>query len=269
MIEACGVSVDEFVRNYLSVIQPFTLAPFQNKRAKNIQNMYYLLELGYRVSIVIKVNYNNPDMPLVVSFHEDNVFGVSKVKSFGYEKNDLCAVLIESIAGKSSIEGRCCEYFDVNYIIQHGFVRILKRTKTEYYYNGVALIRFSEIESEYNAMINDVYNDILRTYTVIGETELRGHMDSIDSAVRGSSYMDFSIMSLGFCTANHACFLIDAYSKFTDRLTRTHVVEIMGHILGSLDEHRLKELKNALEAKFLDSPNELYSMVINGGVLDA
>ena len=74
-IEYCGHDVLEFVKQYLSNLQPYMIE--RRKDQEPEKSFICVVDNLYRVSVYIKVNAKQFE-EVVVSFHEDNIRGVAK-----------------------------------------------------------------------------------------------------------------------------------------------------------------------------------------------
>lgn len=68
-------------------------------------------------------------------------------------------------------------------------------------------------------------------------------------------------MSLGYATANNLCFLIDLFAQHTDSKDRMIIVEITYKLLSETTAERLKQLKEALKPRYLNTSNVLYKKI--------
>lgn len=74
-IEYCGKDVLEFVKQYLSNLQPYMIERRKDQEPDNA--FICVVDNLYRVSVYIKVNAKQFE-EVIVSFHEDNIRGVAK-----------------------------------------------------------------------------------------------------------------------------------------------------------------------------------------------
>lgn len=74
-IEYCGLRVEDYVRGYMSNLQPYMIERFSSQEAD--RNFICVLDKMYRISVYLKVDktFGNE---IVVSFHENNKRGIAK-----------------------------------------------------------------------------------------------------------------------------------------------------------------------------------------------
>ena len=244
LIEACDIDLRTFIQMYLSNIQPYSLSPFQGKKSDSLDSQIWLSDAGYGIQFLIKLNLTNKRQPMVVSFHESNVnhhYRPGKKKF----SDKLCAVFIYNVK-----EGAISDY-NVFYTVQRGFVQLNLESETAYVHNDIALVSFSDIESQFDKVIQNIMHTL--------QTNYNGKRGAI--LVNNLQSSDFSFMSLGYATANNLCFLIDLFAQHTDSKDRMIIVEITYKLLSETTAERLKQLKEALKPRYLNTSNVLYKKI--------
>ena len=147
-------------------------------------------------------------------------------------------------------EGAISDY-NVFYTVQRGFVQLNLESETAYVHNDIALVSFSDIESQFDKVIQNIMNTL--------QTNYNGKRGAI--LVNNLQSSDFSFMSLGYATANNLCFLIDLFAQHTDSKDRMIIVEITYKLLSETTAERLKQLKEALKPRYLNTSNVLYKKI--------
>ena len=249
LIEACDIDVRTFIRGYLYNIQPYSLSKFQG--SKNIgKNNIWLSDMGYGVSLVIKVNNLDRNKPIVLSFHESNVNSSYVVGNRDFS-DKLCAVLVESVVERPMGYG-------VDYIVQRGFISHKVHSSTLYFNNGVALVRHTDISVMLDDTMSSLWEKLRLTYYGEEVDKLPMFVDRLNSG-------RLSFMSLGFATANNLCLLIDMFAQYTDTNSRRVLSEITMNLLSETPLDRLKQIKVALQEKYSGSRNKLYLAIVQEG----
>ena len=77
-IEYCGETVLEYVKNYLSNLQPYMIERRKDQEKK--KSYICVIDNMYRISVYIKVDKSFGE-EMIVSFHEDNIRGVAKTNA--------------------------------------------------------------------------------------------------------------------------------------------------------------------------------------------
>lgn len=240
LIEACGISLRTFILSYLSVLQPYSLEDFQEN---NVDNHIWLVDVGYKIQLVIKVNEQNKRAPVVVSFHESNMKGkyVPDRKDFS---DKLCAVIVDDV--KQLPNG-----YAVDYTIQRGFIRLQVDSTTTYYNNGIALVEYKDIKHIYDSSIRLAVQQMQNIY-------YDGNKVNSPVFVRSIDTNRISFMSNGFASVNNIFMLIDLYNQYTDINSRKVILEITSNILDEIPQIRKDEFKIALQSNFnRDDENKL------------
>ena len=249
MIEACGLSVDQFVNGYLSVLQPYNLEKFRQNKDLGKHNTW-ICELGYRVSMLIKLDESNTDKPLIVSFHESN----SKHKNkFNYVDFSLkpCAILIEAIKSEIVNTGEK----SVNYFIQKGFMRLSIESFTPYVNNDVALVKYNDIEKAIRNSMDRLFDYLRNMYT----DEDTGGMPLLDLSSNKLSFLSF-----GYATVNNINLLIDLYATNTTVAARSVIVSIANNLLDEIPDNNKLTIREALIQKFgINYNNKLFSIAVD------
>lgn len=254
MIEACGVTVEQFIGGYLSNIQPYALSRFQSTTQISKEDTW-LLDNGYGIALLIKIKNYKGNNAMVISFHESNIGGRNLRRKVNYF-DKKCAVIVDEVNEIAT------GHYSVNYTIQRGFIRYSKiKSTTEYYFKGVALVNYEDIKFVIDDLLKEIFSKLYLTY-VNDETSLYvGHslMEKIDSS-------DVSFMSLGNNIVNNMQLLIDLNSRSPERMVRLWLIELAQNILIEVPKENLDVVKEALIEKYRygdeDYDNELYKYIV-------
>ena len=93
-IEYCGETVLEYVKNYLSNLQPYMIERRKDQEKK--KSYICVIDNMYRISVYINVDKSFGE-EMIVSFHEDNIRGVAKTNALIKNKrNRLVSVFADS-----------------------------------------------------------------------------------------------------------------------------------------------------------------------------
>lgn len=245
MIEACGISVDDFVCGYLSVLQPYSLQRFMKEKDIGANNIWFC-DVGYRIKMVIKINESNKNKPVVVSFHESNIRG--NYVHAGVDFSDkLCAVFVDKVEDVG-------DYFSVDYTVQRGFLRHGIHSQSGYFSNGVALIEYKYIKSRFTETMQYVFDSLYRVY---GDSQS-------EFVLKDLNVGKLSFMSEGYGTVNNICYLIDLYENYTDVKSRAVFIDVVLNLIDEISDLRLLEIRTALKEKFGNFDNKLYRAVLEG-----
>ena len=244
LIEACGISPREFVRNYLYHIQPYSLSYFMGTKTKG-DNHIWLCDLGYNISLIIKI-VKNESCPLVLYFHESNIGGRYSTSGTAFD-NKLCAVLVEGVNSVAN-DGQLT---NVAFVVQRGFITYRIDAVTEYLRNGVALVKHSVITNNFMATLNSIVDGLQSQYFTQG-------LDS--QVISGASLPlhNVSFVSFGFATVNNISLLIDMYAYFTNQLTRAYLVDVAINLLSEVSPNKCKSILGVLKGRYEGSNNGLY-----------
>ena len=247
LIEACGVNLKPFIKGYLSVIQPYSLTKFQESKKLESGNVW-LCDIGYKISMVIKLKETNPNTPMIISFHESNIHSNNTAGQKDFS-DKLCAVIVDKAVELHNGYG-------VDYTVQRGFIRYNVHSSTNYYSKDVALVNYKDIKNIFDDTITLAFEQLQINY---GELE-----EEAPVVISRKDTGKLSFMSIGFATANNVYLMLDLYSQYTDSKSRAVILEITNNIIDEMPLLKQKELKKALEDKFGDKyNNKLYGVIQN------
>lgn len=255
LIEASVVNVEQFIKGYLSRIQPYTLRGFQGSKEK--EGAIWISDVGYKISLVIKLKKHLNNEYMLVYFHEGGIVKTQKgivVQDLGgYDFSDkLCAVLDPEVKYASY------NIYNVAYTVQRGFMtRTIESESNMCTKNGVALVKYEDIRDDFQAEI-----DILTQRLV----DMHGGNVHNNTSVR-IDVKHVSIISYGYKEANFLSLLIDIYAKnSSDRKIKMMLVQIAESVLEETDKQTLEAIAYGLADKFGRNTaynNKLYSLIIS------
>lgn len=255
LIKVCNIDLKDFICGYLSVLQPFYLEFFQSKKIKDVNDHVWVLEMGYRTALLIKIvkffkgNSRNLDYMLVLSFHESNRggIGVSGMKSFNDKK---CAVIVDKAYLMNN-------QIYVDFTIQKGFLRhCFKRVQSEYK-NGVAFVNYEIIDSKIEDDLQSWFRNLatLNTYDNFENLEIKNMNTQLSFAGRGYAYI------------NNLCLLIDLFAIIHDDASRVFLMDLKDNLISKIPEQSKIRIKEALKVKYLNfkgygSINKMYNLIM-------
>lgn len=158
-IEYCGMDIKEYIKEYLSNLQPFMLERFASQEPDD--NYLCVLDNMYRVSLYIKIDktFGNE---VVVSFHENNKRGIAKENNMIRNNPErMVPVLAEEICAR--IDGSAKE--EIRILIQRGMLLLPIRVMGQRCENGVYIVNARDIETpildQCNQYLRDMYTSDL------------------------------------------------------------------------------------------------------------
>ena len=190
-IEYCGMDIKEYIKEYLSNLQPFMLERFASQEPDD--NYLCILDNMYRVSLYIKIDKNFGN-EVVVSFHENNKRGIAKENNMIRNNPErMVPVLAEEICAR--IEGSAKE--EIRILIQRGMLLLPIRVMGQRCENGVYLVNARDIETpildQCNQYLRDMYTSDL-DLAALDQVELFSVLHQISFTSYGNTV--FSNISL-------------------------------------------------------------------------
>lgn len=242
LAECCGVSVRQIVLSYLSLLQPYALEHYQKMTNEHI----WVCDLGYQVSMLIKLSSVDSDSPIIVSLQESHIYS----RNIDLNKK-LCAVLVDTAH-------EICSGYSIDFVEQKGLSRGTIHVFTDYYEGGVALIRYSYITSYWK----DVLNNRLSKLTELYYTEQKS-VNFLDMTIVGDGD-NMSFISYGYATVNNICMLLNLYTMFADDgQSKAYISDIAVNILLEVPNKKYKEIADALRAKYDVKKNKLLDTLLS------
>lgn len=190
-IEYCGMDIKEYIKEYLSNLQPFMLERFASQEPDD--NYLCILDNMYRVSLYIKIDktFGNE---VVVSFHENNKRGIAKENNMiRNNPKRMVPVLAEEICAR--IDGSAKE--EIRILIQRGMLLLPIRVMGQRCENGVYIVNARDIETpildQCNQYLRDMYTSDL-DLAALDQVELFSVLHQISFTSYGNTV--FSNISL-------------------------------------------------------------------------
>lgn len=190
-IEYCGMDVKNYIKDYLSNLQPFMLERFPSQEPAG--NYICVLDHMYRVSLYIKLDKSFGN-EVIVSFHENNKRGIAKENNMIQNRmNQLVPVFAEEICAR--IDGAPKE--EIKILVQRGMLLLPIRLMGQKCENGVYIVNEQDIETpiidQCNQYLRDMYTSDL-DLEALDKVELFSVLHQISFTSYGNTV--FSNMSL-------------------------------------------------------------------------
>ena len=251
LIEACGISVRDFIRGYLSVLQPCFLEDYWATEQDKTQT--WICDIGYMTSILIKIHNMDGDSPIVISFHESNSKGRSR-KRHTELQGTRCAVIVDGV--KEVIN----KGYHINFTLQKGFLRYNLEADTLYYNKGVALIPYELMSDHLDSAMRLRLQQMAVSY--YGEDS---NADIYYNTTVPTRFDDLSFLSYGFSTTNNICMLLDLFSKTTDVRSRVAIIDLSCKLLMESSLIKRQEIISALKVKYPLNNKVVQALIGAGG----
>ena len=234
-IEYCGRDVLDFVKQYLSNIQPYMI--LRRKDQEPDQSFICVIDNIYRVSVYIKVD-NRQFEEVVISFHENNKRGIAKTNSLiEADQNRYVPIFADSVLSCVAEGNR----YVVRAFIQRGLTVLgldLAAAKCE----DVFLVEKNGIHMQFLSYCNEYIRDL---YT----SDLNLDFDRIEVF---SVLQQISFTSYGRDTFSSISILIDSLCVQKDMVSKSLADFALVTFVQNLrltDEQK-QELISLLEEKF-------------------
>lgn len=249
-IEYCGMDVRDYIREYLSNLQPFMIERFQAQEPN--KSFICVLDNMYRVSVYIKLDktFGNE---LIVSFHENNKRGIAKENNLIVNKQErIVPVFADEILAQ--IEGSPKE--EIKVFIQRGMMQYPIRIMGQRCENGTFLVYERDIETP----IIDQCNQYLRElYT--SDLEL----EALDKVELFSVLQQISFTSYGNTIFSNISLLIDnlAMQKgvISKKAADFTLVTYVEHLY--LEEAQARELISLLDERYKVSSQRNIDLILH------
>lgn len=155
-IEYCGLSPKDFIKGYLSNLQPFMISRFPSQEKKD--SVICILDNAYRISLYIKIDKEKGN-EVIVSFHENNKRGIAKENNLIRNTNDREIVPVFGEPTGAGIEGSPRE--EVKVFVQRGMLIIPIRVMAQLCEGNIYLVERGSLEApivdECNRYLRDLY----------------------------------------------------------------------------------------------------------------
>lgn len=236
-IKYCGIDVKEYIKDYLSNLQPFMLERFQSQEPTD--NFICVLDNMYRVSLYIKLDktFGNE---IIVSFHENNKRGIAKENNMIWNRKEkIVPIFAEEIC--ANIEGSSKE--EIKILVQRGMLLLPIRLMGQKCENGVYLVNERDIETpiidQCNQYLRDMYTSDL-------------DLEALDKVELFSVLHQISFTSYGNTVFSNMSLLIDNMamqkSVIGKKVADFALVTYVEHL--SIDENQVIELAELLDERY-------------------
>lgn len=247
-IEYCGMGVLEFIKNYLSNLQPYMIE--RKKEQEKIKTFICVVDSLYRISVYNKVDTKQFE-EVIVSFLEDNKRGIAKSnKLIKIDSQKYVPIFADSILNKLSNENK--------YIIKAYFQRGLKLLPLEMpavKCQDVFIVEKNAINLQFLSYCNDYIRDL---YT----SDLELDFDKIQVF---SMLQQISFTSYGNDTFSSISILIDSLTIQPDYISKTTADFALITFVQNLKltDEQQTELKNLLVQKYKVSDIRSIDLILN------
>lgn len=247
-IKYCGMDVLQFVKDYLSNLQPYMIE--RRKDQEFDSHIICVIDNLYRVSVYIKVDDTQFE-EVIVSFHEDNKRGVAKTNSL--IKNDTqkyVPIFADCILSKLDNE----EKYVVKGIFQRG-LKMLPIDLPAIKCKDVFIVEKRAINLQFISYCNEYIRDL---YT----SDLDLNFDEIEVF---SVLQQISFTSYGRDTFSSISLLIDSLCAQNDSISKSAADFALVTFVGNLKltDEQQSELIELLEQKFKVTSIKGIDMILN------
>lgn len=249
-IEYCGVDPTEYIKSYLSNLQPYMIERFSSQEKED--SFICVLDNMYRVSLYIKID-KIVGKELIVSFHENNKRGIAKENNMIRSKQErLVPVFAEEKC--SQIEG--AEKQEIKILVQRGMLLVPIRLMGRKCENGTYIVNEQDIETP----IIDQCNEYLRAmYT----SDL--DLEALDTVELFSVLHQISFTSYGNTVFSNISLLIDniaiQHGVIGRKTADFALVTYVDHLL--IDEEQAYELIALLREKYSVSSQKNIGVILD------
>lgn len=235
-IEYCGETVLEYVKNYLSNLQPYMIERRKDQEKK--KSYICVIDNMYRISVYIKVDKSFGE-EMIVSFHEDNIRGVAKTNALIKNKrNRLVPVFADSYGSIDMQNGNV----SVKVLAQRG-MKVLPLDIIGFKCKDMFIVREADINNQFLNYCNEYIRDL---YT----SNLNLDFDKIEVF---SMLQQISFTSYGRDTFSSVSLLIDSMVSQPDAISRQAEDFALITFVQSLQltDEQKKELVELLNEKYM------------------
>lgn len=234
-LEYCGVTPLDYIKDYLSNLQPYMIERRQDQ--EKFPGAICILDNVYRVSLYIKVNSSQFE-EVIVSFHENNHNGIAKTNSLIRPKQlEYAFIFADRIT--AYYEGT--NTYSVHAIMQRGLKKLPVNVSGKKYKDGFIVLR-SDVERVFLDYCNEYIRDL---YT----SDLQIDFSKVEVF---SMLQQISYTSYGSDTFSSISLLIDSLTIQNDTISRSTADFALCTFVQNLqltDEQRANLLQ-LLEEKF-------------------
>ena len=232
-IKYCGLSPLEYIKEYLSNLQPYMIE--RRKDQEKQASFICVVDNMYRISVYIKADNSFGD-EMIISFHEDNIRGVAKTNSLIKNTKDrLVPVIADSYGSINRENGNV----SVKLFVQRG-MKTLPIDVIGFKCKDVFIVREGDIDRQFLDYCNQYIRDL---YT----SNLKLEVFSMLQQISFTSYGRDTISSLSL--------LIDSIAIQQDSISKQTADFALVTFAQSLKltENQKKELIELLNEKYMVS----------------
>ena len=237
-IKYCGLSPLEYIKEYLSNLQPYMIE--RRKDQEKQASFICVVDNMYRISVYIKADNSFGD-EMIISFHEDNIRGVAKTNSLIKNTKDrLVPVIADSYGSINRENGNV----SVKLFVQRG-MKTLPIDVIGFKCKDVFIVREGDIDRQFLDYCNQYIRDL---YT----SNLKLDFDQVEVF---SMLQQISFTSYGRDTFSSLSLLIDSIAIQQDSISKQTADFALVTFAQSLKltENQKKELIELLNEKYMVS----------------
>ncbi len=237
-IKYCGMSPLDYVKEYLSNLQPYMIE--RRKDQEKQSSFVCVVDNMYRISVYIKAD-NAFGEEMIISFHEDNIRGVAKTNSLVKNNAERLVPVIADSYGSINLE---TGNVSVKLFVQRG-MKVLPLDVIGFKCRDIFIVREGDISRQFLDYCNQYIRDL---YT----SNLQLDFDQIEVF---SMLQQISFTSYGRDTFSSISLLIDSIAVQTDGISRQTADFALVTFTQSLKltGEQKEELINLLDEKYLVS----------------
>lgn len=237
-IKYCGMSPLDYVKEYLSNLQPYMIE--RRKDQEKQSSFVCVVDNMYRISVYIKAD-NAFGEEMIISFHEDNIRGVAKTNSLVKNNAERLVPVIADSYGSINLE---TGNVSVKLFVQRG-MKVLPLDVIGFKCRDIFIVREGDISRQFLDYCNQYIRDL---YT----SNLQLDFDQIEVF---SMLQQISFTSYGRDTFFSISLLIDSIAVQTDGISRQTADFALVTFTQSLKltGEQKEELINLLDEKYLVS----------------
>ena len=237
-IKYCGMSPLDYVKEYLSNLQPYMIE--RRKDQEKQSSFVCVVDNMYRISVYIKAD-NAFGEEMIISFHEDNIRGVAKTNSLVKNNAERLVPVIADSYGSINLE---TGNVSVKLFVQRG-MKVLPLDVIGFKCRDIFIVREGDISRQFLYYCNQYIRDL---YT----SNLQLDFDQIEVF---SMLQQISFTSYGRDTFSSISLLIDSIAVQTDGISRQTADFALVTFTQSLKltGEQKEELINLLDEKYLVS----------------
>lgn len=249
-IEYCGKDVLEFVKQYLSNLQPYMIERRKDQEPDN--SFICVVDNLYRVSVYIKVNAKQFE-EVKVSFHENNIRGIAKTNSIiKKDTQNYVPVFADSVVSHMDIDDK--ERYGIKVFIQRGLM-VFPIELIGIKCQDVFIVDKKTINQQLVSYCNDYIRDL---YT----SNLELDFERIEVF---SMLQQISFTSYGKDTFSSISLLIDSWCVQNDFISKSVADSALVTFAQNLKltTEQQQELTQLLDEKYMVTSISRIDMVLN------